>query len=311
MPIIPLKCDSCGGELQVNSDLKTAMCNYCGNSFVVQDAIVKNYINNSNVYINADKVDVVTTKDYQIEGGILKKYSGESTEIVIPDNVTEISDEVFEGMAITSAYMPDSVEKIGRGCFANCNKLEKVRLSNSLKRIPESAFDECIVLKEINMPENLEYIDCCAFKLCKFEEITFPKSLKVIGHQAFQWNSKLKKVIFQGKVDFIWLKGELSGKPYDLTRHYWYTNYKGERKIVLTDEGYSQFTFCDSLVEVGGLENYSIDKFHLSKIWKDEKKKEEEERKKNKELNRCEYCGGTFKGIFTKVCSACGRRKSY
>lgn len=49
-----------------------------------------------------------------------------------------------------------------------------------------------------------------------------------------------------------------------------------------------------------------------------QKKQEEEERKRKERIiadykNRgvCQYCGGTFKGIFTKKCSQCGRNKDY
>ena len=30
-----------------------------------------------------------------------------------------------------------------------------------------------------------------------------------------------------------------------------------------------------------------------------------------KGLKRCAHCGGTFKGIFKKVCSVCGKEKDY
>ena len=27
--------------------------------------------------------------------------------------------------------------------------------------------------------------------------------------------------------------------------------------------------------------------------------------------NKCSFCGGNFKGVFTKVCTACGKAKDY
>ena len=30
-----------------------------------------------------------------------------------------------------------------------------------------------------------------------------------------------------------------------------------------------------------------------------------------REQNLCQHCGGTFKGLFTKKCSSCGKEKDY
>ena len=46
-----------------------------------------------------------------------------------------------------------------------------------------------------------------------------------------------------------------------------------------------------------------------------EERKKEEETKKQQETYRntgvCQYCGGSFKGIFSKVCTQCGKKKDY
>ena len=51
------------------------------------------------------------------------------------------------------------------------------------------------------------------------------------------------------------------------------------------------------------------------------KQKEYEEIKKQEEINKqqeqyrnagvCQYCGGSFKGLFTKTCTECGKKKDY
>lgn len=35
------------------------------------------------------------------------------------------------------------------------------------------------------------------------------------------------------------------------------------------------------------------------------------QQKKRKKMNKCRHCGGSFKGIFSKVCSKCGNPKDY
>lgn len=39
MKLIDLKCPNCGAKLQVNSELKKASCNYCGQEFVIDDEV--------------------------------------------------------------------------------------------------------------------------------------------------------------------------------------------------------------------------------------------------------------------------------
>ena len=79
MPIIPLKCPSCGAQLQADSDSAILTCKYCGTNSVMKDAIVQNYIQNT-VNINAATVNVCSQKDFVIRGGVLEKYCGESVE---------------------------------------------------------------------------------------------------------------------------------------------------------------------------------------------------------------------------------------
>lgn len=33
--------------------------------------------------------------------------------------------------------------------------------------------------------------------------------------------------------------------------------------------------------------------------------------KETQKMNKCRHCGGSFKGIFSKVCSKCGNPKDY
>lgn len=37
----------------------------------------------------------------------------------------------------------------------------------------------------------------------------------------------------------------------------------------------------------------------------------EEQKEQYRCQNLCQYCGGTFKGFFTKRCSRCGKEKDY
>lgn len=46
MKFIDLTCSKCGATLQVNSDLKKCMCQYCGNGMLIDDEIIHHKLDN-------------------------------------------------------------------------------------------------------------------------------------------------------------------------------------------------------------------------------------------------------------------------
>ena len=54
------------------------------------------------------------------EDGVLKGYFGRDAEVTVPDVVTEIGDNVFQGKRLTSLVLPRSVQKIGKSIFRDC-----------------------------------------------------------------------------------------------------------------------------------------------------------------------------------------------
>jgi len=135
MPLVAAKCTDCGGAVKVDSEKKAAVCQYCGNAFVVEDAI-NNFnihyfnttnISNSIVHIHEDK-----NRDFVIEGGVLKKYTGAAVDVVIPDTVIKIGSRAFEGSMIKSVVIPDSVIDAEGFAFVNCSQLKNVTMSQHL-----------------------------------------------------------------------------------------------------------------------------------------------------------------------------------
>lgn len=113
-------------------------------------------------------------QDWVIQGGVLVACNLKNAEkLTIPDGVKEIGPKVFKGFKkLKTVILPDSVEKIGKGSFADCPKLEKVKLTKKSK------------LKEIEKK---------AFRNCKKLDITFvPKGVKV-AEDAFQGAGKANK----------------------------------------------------------------------------------------------------------------------
>ncbi len=92
-----------------------------------------------------------------IENGILIRYIGKETEIVIPDTVTEIGDRALVRYThLTSVVIPDSVIKIGGGAFIGCTNLVSVTIPSSVTKVGFAAFIGCKSLDQATKDRLLE-----------------------------------------------------------------------------------------------------------------------------------------------------------
>ncbi len=140
MPIVQARCTNCSANLQIDNTKDAAICPYCGTPYVVEKAI--NYFNTTN-HISANVVNIYggNSADFEITGGVLKKYNGASTDVVIPNSVTSILANAFKmgkndelsNSSLTSIYIPDSVSNIPLGTFLGCAGLRKIRWPESWK----------------------------------------------------------------------------------------------------------------------------------------------------------------------------------
>lgn len=155
MPFVQAKCPNCGGILAVDASHEAAVCQYCNTPFITEKAInnvnITNYVTANNVVIeNQDK-------GFDIRYGILVGYHGESADIKIPNNVTEIANSVFSRRPIRSLSISDSVKTIGKEAFSDCELLESVFVSSSVEYIAMNAFSYCKRLATLDFDPN-----CCA-----------------------------------------------------------------------------------------------------------------------------------------------------
>ena len=128
MPLTKAICTSCGGALEVDSAKDAAICPHCGTPYIVEKAI--NLYQTSN-YITADTVNVYSEKDFDIKGGKLIKYNGESDHVVIPSSVKIIGEKAFAGMPIADVVIPDTVLEIENCAFQGCKFLKKASVPGS------------------------------------------------------------------------------------------------------------------------------------------------------------------------------------
>ena len=107
-------------------------------------------------------------KDFVIENGVLTKYVGKDTDVVIPDKVTKIDRAFFDNKKVVSIKMPKTVKSIRSYAFSGCKSLTSITLSEKIKHIDEGTFEGCKNLKSITFSSPiLSFFSCFDEKLFK------------------------------------------------------------------------------------------------------------------------------------------------
>ena len=128
--------------------------------------------------------------------GVLRAYTGDSADIVIPDSVNAIGEEVFKDSTVKRLVTHGGVKRILNSAFNNCGPLDSVTLAKGLKSIGEDAF-YASELKELTIPEGVTKIESGAFHRCgQMESISIPSSVASMGTYMFGFSHKLKTVTF-------------------------------------------------------------------------------------------------------------------
>ena len=109
---------------------------------------------------------LISDKDFVIKAGVLKKYIGESVDVVIPTTVREIADHAFSNVKIETVKIPDSVTIIDGRAFFDCSNLTNVTIGNSVTSIGDWAFSKCKSLTSIIIPDSVTSIGAGAFFEC-------------------------------------------------------------------------------------------------------------------------------------------------
>ena len=93
--------------------------------------------------------EVVFEDGSQLEtiGAVSFYYFLYTTEIELPETVTEIGREAFAGCtALRGLYLPLGTESIGPGAFAGCISMESVYIPATVTEVASGAFDDCVSL---------------------------------------------------------------------------------------------------------------------------------------------------------------------
>ena len=119
--------------------------------------------------------------------------------VTIPEGVTRIGANAFNGFGISDITIPSSVVSISSSAFYNCENLSVV-FSEGLTKVPDNALKGTSVIS-VTIPSSITSIGECAFAFCKaLSEITIPKNVKSIGESAFYGCNNLSIVFAEGMI---------------------------------------------------------------------------------------------------------------
>ncbi len=183
---------------------------------------------------------------FQIEGGVLKKYKGTATDVLIPNSVASIEKDAFAGCALTSIAVEEgnpvlhaagncliqtkaktlimgcknstipedgSVTSIGKDAFRDCKELTAITIPSSVTSIGDWAFSGCEKLARAAIPEGVTSIGREAFECCdELADVSLPQSLREIGEDAFSECAKLYRITIPEGVEEIG-EGAFEGSP--------------------------------------------------------------------------------------------------
>ena len=188
--------------------------------------IVSNTYTNGKGIITFDN-DVTKIGDYAFNN------SSRLTGISLPESITSIGQEAFEGSALVSIRIPENVVNIYAGAFAICRSLSEFSgkyatedgrclviddrlcafaangitdyvIPSRVSTIVGFTFAYCTNLTSILLPPQLEIIEPYAFYNCPgISSISFPSTLCYIGNSSF-WNCQgLKSITLPIRLNYI------------------------------------------------------------------------------------------------------------
>ena len=122
--------------------------------------------------------------------------------------ITKINDGAFYGENCFIVFIPETIEYIGEGAFAYCEKLDGIHgleKCTNLKEIKPNTFRSCYDLNTITLPEGLEKIGENAFYKCYkyLTEINIPSTVTTIEFGAFASCQELTKITIPASVELI------------------------------------------------------------------------------------------------------------
>lgn len=159
---------------------------------------------------------------FMIIKGVLCGYFGSSTDVIIPENVREISVTAFwHRKDLTSVIIPEQVKTVRWSTFSECSKLadengfivlngvlcgyvgndREITVPKGVRYLSDFVFLECKDITSVTLPEGVLSIGALCFSFCtSLVSVSLPDTLTEIGMEAFDGCSCLKSLTIPASV---------------------------------------------------------------------------------------------------------------
>ncbi len=201
------------------------------------------------------------------------------TSVIMPNSVTMIDHQAFSGCtSLTDIKIPNSVTAIATAAFWHCSGLISVTFPDSVTYIGAMSFMECTSLKNITIPDSVTEICARAFNLCdaitdvyylgtpeqwysiKIGNDNIPLYTATIHYNYISTDK------FTGIKNDYFYKNDVRVRAYNLVEfegNFYYTSdghkLAKDKRIYLTAEQVSGFTYADGTQLVAGYYNFDSD----------------------------------------------------
>ena len=122
----------------------------------------------------------------QTEGGV----------VTLPERVEVIGNGAFANVeGLKTVIIPGTVKEIGTNAFTNNDEIEQIIVQEGVEVIGAEAFKQCTNLKNIDLPESIVSIGVSAFFECRsLESIKIPSQVTAIQSYTFYYCTNLSSV---------------------------------------------------------------------------------------------------------------------